>query len=151
MGLFSSIARTISSALGSTLGRAVTSMFGVGSVVGTILGAVTALTVTSGLNSLIGNRNTSVARNKAEDLLKNKSAMVKQPVTPRETVYGSTKKSGTILFTEATDKNKRLHILVELASHEIQSVDKVYFNDEELTLFSTAADRDWETRLFLIF
>ena len=140
MGLFSSIARTISSALGSSLGRAVTSMFGVGSLVGTILGAVTALTVTSGLNSLIGNRNTSVARNKAEDLLKNKSAMVKQPVTARETVYGSTKKSGTILFTEATDKNKRLHILVELASHEIQSVDKVYFNDEELTLFSTATD-----------
>jgi hypothetical protein len=71
-----------------------------------------------------------------------RTAMVKEPITPRETVYGEVKKSGTILFMEATDNLKRLHLCIEVASHEIQSIDELYFNDEKLTLFSLGADFD---------
>jgi len=64
----------------------------------------------------------------------NRSLMVKQPITNREIVYGSTKKSGSILFMDTTDNNQQLHLLIQVASHEIQSFDTIYFNDEALTL-----------------
>jgi hypothetical protein len=79
--------------------------------------------------------------------LQNTNLMRKQPVTIRETVYGSTKKSGSILFMEATDNDKRLHVVIELASHEIQSIDKIYFDNDELTLTTINNDSDGITRL----
>jgi len=63
-----------------------------------------------------------------------RSVMSKQPLTTRETVYGTSKKSGSIIFMETTDNNKQLHLLIQIASHEIESFDRIYFNDEELTL-----------------
>jgi len=66
--------------------------------------------------------------------------MIRHPITSRDTVYGSTKKSGAILFMDTTDNNKTLHLIVQIASHEIQSYEKIYFNDEELTISSTGND-----------
>ena len=70
----------------------------------------------------------------------NRSLMIKQPITVRDTVYGESKKSGAILYMETTDNTKRMHLVVQIASHEIQSFDKIYFNEEELTLSSTGND-----------
>ena len=70
----------------------------------------------------------------------NRSMMLRQPIIPRDMVYGTTKKSGGILFMETTDNNKYLHIVLQVAGHEIQSFDEVYFNDEELTLSSAGND-----------
>ena len=70
----------------------------------------------------------------------NRSLMVKQPITNREMVYGATKKSGSILFMDTTNNNKTLHLIVQVASHEIQSFDTIYFNDEALTLSSFGND-----------
>jgi len=76
----------------------------------------------------------SLGRKSYEDQTTNRSLMSKQPITTRETVYGSTKKSGSILFMDVTDNKKRLHLVIEVASHEIESFDTIYFNDEALTL-----------------
>jgi hypothetical protein len=35
---------------------------------------------------------------------------------------------------DTTDSNKQLHMLIQVASHEIESFDKLYFNDEALTI-----------------
>ena len=70
----------------------------------------------------------------------NRSLMIKQPITVRDTVYGESKKSGAILYMDTTDNTKRMHLVVQIASHEIQSFDKIYFNEEELTLASTGND-----------
>ena len=43
---------------------------------------------------------------------------------------------------ETSDNNKRLHMLVQVASHEVQSFDTVYFNDEALTLSSSIVGND---------
>jgi len=72
--------------------------------------------------------------------LQSRTEMVKQAIVARDTVYGATKKSGGILFMESTNNNKDLHIIIQLASHEIQSIDTIYFNDEALTLSSTGTD-----------
>ena len=66
--------------------------------------------------------------------------MIKQPITHRDTVYGTSKKSGAILFMESTNNNKEMHIVVQVASHEIQSFDTIYFNDEALSLTSYGTD-----------
>jgi len=78
--------------------------------------------------------------------LNSRTRMVKQPLATRSTVYGETKKSGAILFMEATNNNKDLHMIVELASHEIQSIDKIYLNDEELSLGSAGTDTNGLTQ-----
>lgn len=133
------IVKSIGKAVGSVVGGVSKA---VGSVVGTVAstgGSVLAgLLVSTGIASVLSprpiNRNSSVAQSTNSSHSSNRSIMTKQPITPRETVYGSTKKSGAILFMETTDSNKQLHMLIQIASHEIQSFDTIYFNDEELTI-----------------
>ena len=79
-------------------------------------------------------RNSSLQQQSYSSQTANRSLMIRQPITSRDTVYGSTKKSGAILFMETTDNNKQLHMLIQVASHEIQEYEKIYFNDSELTL-----------------
>ena len=85
-------------------------------------------------------RNSSLQQQAYSSQTANRSLMIRQPITSRDTVYGSSKKSGAILFMETTNNNKRLHMIVQFASHEIQSFDKIYFNDEELTLSTIGND-----------
>ncbi len=87
-------------------------------------------------------RNSSLQQQSYSSQSANRSLMIRQPITSRDTVYGSTKKSGAILFMDTTDNNKRLHMLVQVASHEIQSFDTIYFNDEALTLTTINNDSD---------
>ena len=49
-------------------------------------------------------------------------------------IYGRTKVGGVIVYKEATDNNKFLHIVTALAGHECQEIETVYLNDEALTL-----------------
>jgi len=49
-------------------------------------------------------------------------------------VYGRTKVGGVIVYKEATDNNKYLHIRTALAGHECEEIETVYLNDEALTL-----------------
>ena len=66
--------------------------------------------------------------------------MVKQPIIPRDMVYGETKKSGGIIFMDTSNNNNFVHLIVQIASHEIQSFDKIFFGDQELTISSTGND-----------
>lgn len=53
-------------------------------------------------------------------------------------IYGKTKVGGPVIYKETTDNNKKLHILVALAGHEIENVEEVYLNDERLSFGSTS-------------
>ena len=85
-------------------------------------------------------RNSSLQQRSYSQETANRSIMVRQPISARDMVYGESKKSGAILFMDTTDNNKTLHLIVQIASHEIQSFEKIYFNDEELTISSTGND-----------
>jgi len=56
------------------------------------------------------------------------------PVADHQIIYGETKVGGVIVYKEATDNNKFLHIVVALAGHECEEITTVYLNDEALTL-----------------
>lgn len=64
----------------------------------------------------------------------NRTQMIKQPTVPRRFVYGETRVSGVLGYVQSTDDNKFLHMVILLAAHEIDSYQKIFCNDLELTL-----------------
>jgi len=87
-------------------------------------------------------RNSSLQQSSYESETSNRSTMLRQPIITRDTVYGITKKSGGILFMETDENNKYLHLIVQVASHEIQEFTTVYFNEDALTLESAGDDEN---------
>ena len=85
-------------------------------------------------------RNSSLQQRSYQAQTSNRSLMIRQPIMARDMVYGTTKKSGGLLFMEVSDNNKYLHMVVQVAGHEIQEFTKLYFNDEELTISSSEND-----------
>jgi len=85
-------------------------------------------------------RNSSLQQRSYSAQTSNRSLMIKQPVMARDMVYGLTKKSGGLLFMDTSDNNKYLHIIVQVASHEIEEFTYIYFNDEKLTITSDGND-----------
>lgn len=146
-GVVRSVGRAVSSVV-SGVSSAVSSVAGaVSDVAGTVVssaGSVLAgLLVSTGIASVLSprptSRNSSVAQSANSSHSTNRSVMFKQPITPRETVYGITKKSGSILFMDTTDNNRRLHLVVQIASHEINAFgttvdDRFFFNEESIQL-----------------
>lgn len=49
-------------------------------------------------------------------------------------IYGQTRCGGVVVYKEATDNNKFLHMVVAIAGHECEEITSVYLNDEILTL-----------------
>lgn len=62
--------------------------------------------------------------------LRGRSIMARNPIAAREIVYGQVKKSGAVVFMEATNDNQDLNYCVAIASHEITEINSVFFNDQ---------------------
>ena len=60
------------------------------------------------------------------------TVMIRDPVANRYIVYGKTRLSGVIVYGQViTDE---IHLIIALAGHEIDSYQKVYFNEEEVSI-----------------
>ena len=64
----------------------------------------------------------------------NRTQMVKQAITTRRVIYGTTKVSGPILFMHTTNSDDILHLIIAIAGHEIESYEAFYLQDELVTL-----------------
>ena len=53
-------------------------------------------------------------------------------IAPRQVIYGRTRVGGTVVYMEGTDSNKYLHTVIVFSGHEVDAIEKVYFNDEEV-------------------
>jgi len=53
----------------------------------------------------------------------------RQAVSERKIIYGETRTSGAILYAGVTENNKYLHLVVEVASHEIEEIGEIFIND----------------------
>ena len=141
MGFFSSIVKAVSKLAQSKIGQL---------VIGAYTGPFGNMLVNAAINIAVSAVLSKVFAKKPkanyQQQLSSRTEMVKQAIITRDTVYGETKKSGGILFMEATENNKDLHLVIQLASHEIQSIDKIYFGDEELSLSSGGNDANGITR-----
>ena len=56
----------------------------------------------------------------------------RSPIAPRQVIYGRTRVGGNTVYMEGTNSNKYLHIVIAFAGHEVDAVEKIYFNDEEV-------------------
>lgn len=60
-----------------------------------------------------------------------RTVSVREPVMPRDMVYGRVRKGGAIVFLhEAGLSNQYLHLVIVLATHRIKSIGAVYFDGE---------------------
>lgn len=81
--------------------------------------------------------------------VRGRQTTTRQPVAPRELVYGRSRKGGTIAFLHTTPANFSgaapnavLHLIVVVAAHEVEKLGNVYFDGQlafpEGSLFPTA-------------
>jgi hypothetical protein len=61
--------------------------------------------------------------------LRDRSVMIRQPVVSRKLVYGKARVSGPIVYVQSTENNTYLHLVIALASHQVQAVNDVYLDD----------------------
>ena len=80
--------------------------------------------------------------------LKARTVTVREPVMPREMVYGRVRKGGVIVFLHATgEADKYLHLVVVLAAHRVQSIGAIYFEGEEAVSAAGIAQGRWAGKL----
>jgi hypothetical protein len=63
---------------------------------------------------------------------------IRDPVMPREIIYGRRRKGGTVAFVRESDSNSILHLVIVLAGHECEAIDEIYFNGD--LAFDAAGD-----------
>lgn len=68
----------------------------------------------------------------------------RQPINFRETVYGRVFKGGPIVFMETNDDEDVMYLVIMLASHEIEGVESIKFNDSQ---FVRRSQDNWHTGL----
>ena len=77
-----------------------------------------------------------------------RTVTVREPVMPREIVYGRVRKGGVIVFLHATGKeDKDLHLVVVLAGHPVRSIGAIYFEGQEAVSASGTAQGRWAGKL----
>ena len=64
----------------------------------------------------------------------NRTQMIKQPTVARRMIYGETRVSGVLGFAESTNDDKYLHLVIMIASHEVNSIGQIYVNDTAITI-----------------
>lgn len=63
--------------------------------------------------------------------LQSRSVTVREPVMPRDMVYGRVRKGGVLVFLHSTgDADKDLHLVIVLAAHRVKSIGAIYFEGE---------------------
>lgn len=63
--------------------------------------------------------------------LNGRMVSVREPVMPRQLVYGRARKGGVIAFLHSTgSSNETIHLVIVLAAHQVQKIGAVFFNGE---------------------
>ncbi len=96
--------------------------------------------VVSAATGIIGMALAPDMKMSASTSMRGRDQMLRQSAAPRKLIYGTVKVSGPVVFMQTAGKSEFLHVVVALATHEIQSVDEIYLNEDELTLGSAGSD-----------
>lgn len=77
-----------------------------------------------------------------------RTVTVREPVMPREMVYGRARKGGVIVFLHAGgDKDQYLHLVIVLAAHRVRSIGAIYFEGEEAIDTNGTAQGRWSGKV----
>jgi hypothetical protein len=71
------------------------------------------------------------------------NATVREPAVTRKVIYGEARTGGAIVFIDSSGTdNKYLHLVIAFAGHEIESYEKIYF-DDRLVWSGGSYQGDW--------
>ena len=56
----------------------------------------------------------------------------KNPLAPRDFIYGEVRKSGTVVYEEVTDDGKYFHIVIVLGTGEIEAIPVIFLDDNPI-------------------
>jgi hypothetical protein len=118
---------------GAAAGAVAAGLVAAGGFAATLIGSAAALAVSTAGGALISKKSRS---NSMQQVAQDRTVSVRQPISPRQIVYGNCKVGGTVVYMQSTDNNKYLHMVVALAGHELASIDTIYFDDTALALDS---------------
>lgn len=74
-----------------------------------------------------------------------RNQMIKQPTVPRRVVYGKVRISGVLGYVNTSSDQQFLRIVILLAGHEINSFQKFYINDEEVSVNTSTSSSNGDT------
>ena len=121
--------------------------------IGALAGSLTATLAAGGLGAALIRIGASVVLSAAAQALMPRPRMattvtLRQPVAPREIVYGRTRKGGVVVFMDTTGPRGRyLHLVVALAGHRVKSIGAIHFDGEEAVDASGTALGRWAGRV----
>lgn len=107
------------------------------SLFGTTLakGSLSAFFATQFTTSLVlGAVSQAMSKNSSGAVSSGSTVTGRGALSPHQVIYGRTRVGGNIVYMEGTDGNKYLHIVVAIAGHEIDAIEKYYLNDEEVSI-----------------
>ena len=65
---------------------------------------------------------------KPQTTMQPRTVTIREPVVPRDLVYGRTRKGGVIVFLHSSGSdNKFLDLVIVLATHRVKSIGAIYF------------------------
>ena len=118
---------------GPAVAAAVTAAIGkitVSAVIASIIKSLIASAILGGLSAMLAKK----PKGSQQDT--SRTQMIKEPVSPRQTILGRARVSGALTYLNTFDKNKRAELCVTIAGHPCDMIETVYFDDQELTLDS---------------
>lgn len=93
-------------------------------------GGLTGFVASTGASLLLSGAASALAPSPSVEVQDN-TVTVREPARARDLVYGRTRKGGTIVFIESTDRDDRnLHLVIVFATHRVHKIGEIYFNGE---------------------
>ena len=80
--------------------------------------------------------------------LQARTVTVREPVVPRDMVYGRARKGGVIVFLHASgNKDQYLHLVIVLAAHRVKSIGAIWFEGEIAVTADGIAQGRWAGKI----
>jgi len=80
--------------------------------------------------------------------LQARTVTVREPVVPRDMVYGRARKGGVIVFLHASgSKDQFLHLVIVLAAHRVKSIGAIWFEGEMAVTAGGIARGRWAGKI----
>ena len=136
--VFSVVASAVTAMLTPVIGPPTFFAFMVGRAVATIAVIASSIAMSAVSSSLMG-----ASKPKMPDFgtgsvvarTRERTISVRQPIASHRIIYGQTRVGGIVTFLHTTDDNERLHQLITIAGHEVNSIGQIYLDDLAVTVW----------------
>ncbi len=87
---------------------------------------------------------------KPKTTLQARTVTVREPVVPRDMVYGRARKGGVIVFLHASGaKDQYLHLVIVLAAHRVRSIGAIWFDGKMAMSADGNAQGRWANKILV--